>query len=184
MCASYATTPSRSPWRNKNRPVQGTDNHLLWYRPQNNNNSPMWCQYTRCSDMDKTDQLKVCQKIVEMVSRCLTPTEPRYSKEYKENAWQSHMAYKKWMFPILVKVNSRKRPFTTLTNLPEKSSCVSIKTSTVHPKVPKIWHPSQVPVREDNPSCRPLDKSASMKIEKVHHRINFIMINMKIINTE
>ena len=62
ICTSYATTPSRSLWRNKNRTVQGTDNHLLWHKPQYNNNSPMWCQYTNCGGMNKTDQPKVCRK--------------------------------------------------------------------------------------------------------------------------
>ena len=108
------------------------------------------------------------EKTVGMASRCLTPT-VKVLQNRKKVVWQSLMAYKKWIFPTLVKGNSRNRPFTTWTNLPEKSSCDSIQTSMVHRKAPKICHPSQAQIRKDNSSCRRLVKSASMKIEKVHH---------------
>ena len=169
ICTSYATTPSRSPWRNKNRTVQGTDNHLLWHKPQYNNNSPMWCQYTNCGGMNKTDQPKVCWKNSRNGVKVTHPNRVKILQNRNRVSGSHLWPTKYWMFPTLVKGNSRNRPFTTLTNLQEKSSCDSIQTSSLYPKVPKICHPSQVPVREDNSSYRCLVKSAAMKIEKVHH---------------
>ena len=83
ICTSYATTPSRSLWRNKNRTIQGTDNHLLWHRPQYDNNSPMWCQYTVGAWIRQINQ-RCAKKTVGMASRCLTSTESRYSKVERE----------------------------------------------------------------------------------------------------
>ena len=149
-----ATTTSRSPRRNKNRTVLGTDNQLLCHRPQHNNNISMWCQYPRCGGMDKIDQWKRCWKNSRNGIKVSHSNRVKVLQHRKREPGSHIWPTKIWIFPTGVKVNSRNRLFTTWTNLWEKSICDLIKISIVHTKVPNIWHPSQIQTKEDNPSCR------------------------------